>query len=204
VLELYICSTLPTTCDSAFFRGKWALHIVDFLRPRNRFLHFSPVPAWFSLFYICFWSFPTILHRPSVLPHFVRDCCSHPLTYSSAGYRSMSGVMATGQTTWTASANVRGNFPRPGDPFSQTEPGVYVASFPSDLRGKFSAIHREYSPNPRKFYAFCTSVTDTATTAGIIASGELLSSFLFFCIISNDYFLFYSARYGYSATLETI
>ena len=40
-----------------------------------------------------------------------------------------------------------------------------------DLRGKFSAIHREYSPNPRKFYAFCTSVTDTATTAGIIASG---------------------------------
>ncbi|KAH9477521.1 Guanine nucleotide-binding protein alpha-4 subunit [Psilocybe cubensis] len=38
------------------------------------------------------------------------------------------------------------------------------------LRGKFSAIHREYSPNPRKFYAFCTSVTDTVTTAGIIAS----------------------------------
>ncbi|GLB39143.1 putative G protein alpha subunit [Lyophyllum shimeji] len=38
------------------------------------------------------------------------------------------------------------------------------------LRGKFSAIHREYSPHPRKFYAFCTSVTDTATTAGIIAS----------------------------------
>ncbi|TFK72811.1 G-alpha-domain-containing protein [Pluteus cervinus] len=38
------------------------------------------------------------------------------------------------------------------------------------LRGKFSAIHREYSPNPRKFYSFCTSVTDTATTSGIIAS----------------------------------
>ncbi|EAU82885.2 hypothetical protein CC1G_05507 [Coprinopsis cinerea okayama7 len=38
------------------------------------------------------------------------------------------------------------------------------------LRSKFCAIHREYSPNPRKFYAFCTSVTDTATTAGIIAS----------------------------------
>ncbi|KDR68389.1 hypothetical protein GALMADRAFT_78688 [Galerina marginata CBS 339.88] len=44
------------------------------------------------------------------------------------------------------------------------------------LRGKFSAIHREYSPNPRKFYAFCTSVTDTATTAGIIASGEFSRS----------------------------
>ena len=43
-----------------------------------------------------------------------------------------------------------------------------------DLRGKFSAIHREYSPNPRKFYAFCTSVTDTATTAGIIASGTFI------------------------------
>ncbi|KAJ7484350.1 guanine nucleotide binding protein, alpha subunit [Mycena latifolia] len=38
------------------------------------------------------------------------------------------------------------------------------------LRSKFSAIHRECSPNPRKFYAFCTSVTDTATTGGIIAS----------------------------------
>ncbi|KAJ7056220.1 guanine nucleotide binding protein, alpha subunit [Mycena amicta] len=38
------------------------------------------------------------------------------------------------------------------------------------LRSKFSAIHREYSPNPRKFYAFCTSVTDTTTTGGIIAS----------------------------------
>ncbi|KAJ7034525.1 guanine nucleotide binding protein, alpha subunit [Mycena alexandri] len=38
------------------------------------------------------------------------------------------------------------------------------------LRSKFSAIHREYSPNPRKFYAFLTSVTDTATTGGIIAS----------------------------------
>jgi len=38
------------------------------------------------------------------------------------------------------------------------------------LRTKFSAIHREHSPNPRKFYAFCTSVTDTTTTGGIIAS----------------------------------
>lgn len=38
------------------------------------------------------------------------------------------------------------------------------------LRGKFAAIHREYSPTPRKFYVFCTSVTDAATTAGIIAS----------------------------------
>ncbi|KIY63155.1 G-alpha-domain-containing protein [Cylindrobasidium torrendii FP15055 ss-10] len=38
------------------------------------------------------------------------------------------------------------------------------------LMSKFNAIHREYSPKPRKFYAFCTSVTDTTTTAGIIAS----------------------------------
>lgn len=38
------------------------------------------------------------------------------------------------------------------------------------LKGKFSAIHREYSPNPRKFYVFATSVTDTTTTGGIIAS----------------------------------
>ncbi|KAL4073674.1 guanine nucleotide binding protein, alpha subunit, partial [Scleroderma citrinum] len=40
------------------------------------------------------------------------------------------------------------------------------------FRSKFSAIHREYSPLPRKFYGFCTSVTDTTTTAGILASGE--------------------------------
>lgn len=45
-----------------------------------------------------------------------------------------------------------------------------------DMRSKFSAIHREHSPNPRKFYAFCTSVTDTATTAGIIASGTYTSA----------------------------
>lgn len=38
------------------------------------------------------------------------------------------------------------------------------------LRSKFSAIHRECSPNARKFYGFCTSVTDTTTTSGIIAS----------------------------------
>lgn len=38
------------------------------------------------------------------------------------------------------------------------------------FRSKFSAIHREYSPLPRKFYGFCTSVTDTKTTAGILAS----------------------------------
>ncbi|PCH44780.1 G-alpha-domain-containing protein [Wolfiporia cocos MD-104 SS10] len=38
------------------------------------------------------------------------------------------------------------------------------------FRSKFNAIHREYSPIPRKFYGFCTSVTDTTTTGGIIAS----------------------------------
>lgn len=46
------------------------------------------------------------------------------------------------------------------------------ADHTADLRSKFNAIHREYSPLPRKFYAFTTSVTDTGTTAGIIASGE--------------------------------
>ncbi|KIM78223.1 hypothetical protein PILCRDRAFT_75828 [Piloderma croceum F 1598] len=56
----------------------------------------------------------------------------------------------------------------------------YVRTFgdrPNDLdsaskyfRSKFGAIHREYSPNPRKFYGWCTSVTDTATTGGILAS----------------------------------
>ncbi|KAI0674554.1 G-alpha-domain-containing protein [Trametes maxima] len=38
------------------------------------------------------------------------------------------------------------------------------------FRSKFSAIHREHSPIPRKFYGFCTSVTDTTTIGGIIAS----------------------------------
>ncbi|EIN09070.1 G-alpha-domain-containing protein [Punctularia strigosozonata HHB-11173 SS5] len=38
------------------------------------------------------------------------------------------------------------------------------------FRSKFSAIQREHSPCPRKFYGFCTSVTDTVTTSGILAS----------------------------------
>ncbi|THG96324.1 hypothetical protein EW145_g7799, partial [Phellinidium pouzarii] len=38
------------------------------------------------------------------------------------------------------------------------------------FRAKFAAIQREYSPNPRKFYGFCTSVTDITTTSGILAS----------------------------------
>lgn len=29
----------------------------------------------------------------------------------------------------------------------------------ADFKSKFNAIHREYSPIPRKFYGFCTSVT---------------------------------------------
>ncbi|KAJ7622976.1 hypothetical protein B0H17DRAFT_1219128 [Mycena rosella] len=44
----------------------------------------------------------------------------------------------------------------------------FAAKF--DLRNKFSAIHYECSPSPRKFYAFCMSITDTATTGGIIAT----------------------------------
>ena len=60
---------------------------------------------------------------------------------------------------------------------------IHLFQYLLDLRGKFSAIHREYSPNPRKFYAFCTSVTDTATTAGIIASGTFFCfSFFFFSL----------------------
>jgi hypothetical protein len=78
--------------------------------------------------------------------------------------------MAIGQMTWIALANVR--------PLLACECNCYLTRLSPlflvlDLRSKFSAIHREYSPNPRKFYAFTTSVTDTATTAGIIASGEL-------------------------------
>ncbi|KAH9941145.1 G-alpha-domain-containing protein [Epithele typhae] len=56
----------------------------------------------------------------------------------------------------------------------------YVRSFgerPNDpdvaqkyFKSKFSAIHREHSPIPRKFYGFCTSVTDSTTTGGIIAA----------------------------------
>ena len=71
-----------------------------------------------------------------------------------------------------------------------------------DLRGKFSAIHREYSPNPRKFYAFCTSVTDTATTAGIIASGTFLISFPL--PLPGIIVLLFSARHGYPSTSQTI
>ncbi|PAV19061.1 G-alpha-domain-containing [Pyrrhoderma noxium] len=38
------------------------------------------------------------------------------------------------------------------------------------FRSKFAAIQREYSPSPRKFYGFCTSVTEITTTSGILAS----------------------------------
>ncbi|KAI0026610.1 guanine nucleotide binding protein, alpha subunit [Vararia minispora EC-137] len=56
----------------------------------------------------------------------------------------------------------------------------YVKSYgdrPNDVeaaskyfRTKFAAIQRASSPLPRKFYGFCTSVTDTASTSGILAS----------------------------------
>jgi len=59
------------------------------------------------------------------------------------------------------------------------------------MKSKFGAIHRDFSPNPRKFYAFCTSVTDTTTTSGIIASGKesstvygmLTLTFVFFSVL---------------------
>ncbi|KAL4251985.1 P-loop containing nucleoside triphosphate hydrolase [Abortiporus biennis] len=38
------------------------------------------------------------------------------------------------------------------------------------FRSKFNAIQREQSPLARKFYGFCTSVTDPKTTMGILAS----------------------------------
>ncbi|KAJ7708380.1 hypothetical protein B0H17DRAFT_1191823 [Mycena rosella] len=47
---------------------------------------------------------------------------------------------------------------------------LHRLGWPVHLRNKFSAIHYECSPSPRKFYAFCMSVTDTATTGGIIAT----------------------------------
>ncbi|KAI0088998.1 G-alpha-domain-containing protein [Irpex rosettiformis] len=56
----------------------------------------------------------------------------------------------------------------------------YLRSFgdrPNDLenaqkffRSKFSYIHREHSPLPRRFHCYFTSVTDTSTTSGILAS----------------------------------
>ncbi|KAH9035964.1 guanine nucleotide binding protein, alpha subunit [Lactarius hengduanensis] len=63
---------------------------------------------------------------------------------------------------------------------SGTRLARYVKSYddrPNDMetaskyfRGKFSAIQRTYSPAPRRFYGYCTSVTESTTTAGILAS----------------------------------
>ncbi|GJE93719.1 G-alpha-domain-containing protein [Phanerochaete sordida] len=63
---------------------------------------------------------------------------------------------------------------------SGTRLAKYLRSFgdrPNDLdsaqkffRSKFSFIHREHSPQPRKFHGYFTSVTDTSTTSGILAS----------------------------------
>jgi len=86
------------------------------------------------------------------------------------------------------------------------------------MKSKFSAIHREYSPNPRKFYAFCTSVTDTTTTSGIIASGKesftvhgmLTLTFVFFSVLRHLSVItrfgsgYYSERYGDTPTSETV
>ncbi|KAF8520924.1 G-alpha-domain-containing protein [Hysterangium stoloniferum] len=38
------------------------------------------------------------------------------------------------------------------------------------FKSKFQAIQREYSPNPRRFYGYATSVTDRETTKGILTS----------------------------------
>ena len=93
---------------------------------------------------------------------------------------------------------------------------LFFDNFFLDLRGKFSAIHREYSPNPRKFYAFCTSVTDTATTAGIIASGTCFFTFFLSFLKKNTrfhtscslllFFCFFlsSTRHGDSPTSQAI
>lgn len=76
----------------------------------------------------------------------------------------------------------------------------------SDMRSKFSAIQREHSPNPRKFYAFCTSVTDTATTAGIIASGKLWRLFILVCDLLTTWgsSLSFSEGYGDTTIFETV
>ncbi|KAH0834717.1 G-protein alpha subunit-domain-containing protein [Lanmaoa asiatica] len=68
------------------------------------------------------------------------------------------------------------------------------------FRSKFSAIHREYSPLPRKFYGFCTSVTDTTTTAGILASGEQFSHTWELSAHSFDH----SARHGRAKAPQTV
>jgi hypothetical protein len=41
------------------------------------------------------------------------------------------------------------------------------------FRGKFSAIHREYTPRPsnRTFYAHLTTVTDPKVTSVLLATG---------------------------------
>ena len=76
--------------------------------------------------------------------------------------------------------------------------------FGIDLRGKFNAIHREYSPNPRKFYSFCTSVTDTVTTSGIIASGKSIRRFIAFLDDFVKRSRLGSARYGHSTASEAV
>ncbi|KAF8496980.1 guanine nucleotide binding protein, alpha subunit [Gautieria morchelliformis] len=38
------------------------------------------------------------------------------------------------------------------------------------FKSKFQAIQREYSPQPRRFYGYATSVTDRETTKGILSS----------------------------------
>jgi hypothetical protein len=64
----------------------------------------------------------------------------------------MSRVMTTGQMIWIQLPSVRPSL------LIRLTPIVDLSGTP-DFRGKFSAIQRTYSPVPRKFYGYCTSIT---------------------------------------------
>lgn len=65
-----------------------------------------------------------------------------------------------------------GDRPNDLDTACKCWPFLFSALDPSltdlaDFRSKFNAIHREYSPLPRKFYGFCTSVTVSVAIASV-------------------------------------
>jgi len=64
----------------------------------------------------------------------------------------MSRAMTTGQTIWIRPPSVRALLPTMLD-------HIVDCIRNTDFRGKFNAIQRTYSPVPRKFYGYCTSIT---------------------------------------------
>jgi hypothetical protein len=83
-LDTFVPLYLPPA-NLPFSGAEWAFYVFGFAPGFLRQQKPPRVPRGSLPFRFLFWSLPAVMHRPvgpSAPPHFVRDCCSHPLTYS--------------------------------------------------------------------------------------------------------------------------